>query len=145
MYTKTQLMRSLQRGYRHEVFSHSTMGLFDITLMREALSVGRLPATRETVLLSSFYAAMCTMREVDYERVVTLPDESWQDDPGIFILVPDSDGSTSYLMADGHHRCVRRRLEGKEDMVFWMVPLEHAIRSQSGALSYLDWKGERPV
>lgn len=142
--TKTQLMAPVLAGLQHECFEHSEAGLFDVTAMRQWLH--RVDAEKALVAhvpLSEIVDHIRAHRVTMEERVATLPEDSWREDPGIFIVLNTRNGE-EHLMIDGHHRALRREREGFTYMHFYMVPEEYAIRPRPGWTKnpFVDWGDE---
>jgi hypothetical protein len=135
--TKSLLMSYVSQGIHHECFEHSRLGRFDITTMRQrAASLG----DKVSVPLDNIIAFIREQRVVEWDRIEALTRESWQDDPGIFIVEEVVDGVPGGVMVDGHHRAFRRLMEGCTDMDFWMIPIEKALRPVPGFFhSGMDW------
>lgn len=136
---KSQLAKLVAKGRVHESFVHSTCGTFDITLMREfAQKNVRFSADGEVresevelVLLTineEVKQFIMQSRDVEEERIMELSEESWDRDPIMGVHYPD--GTT--LLIDGHHRILRRLIEGKTDVIAYMFKPEQIIRPQTG-------------
>jgi len=139
--TKGQLMAQVFSGHQRECFTHSDEGTFDISAMRAALPA-QLPHDSADVSLSQIIPFLAEHRVVEQARVQELSDWSWREDPGIFLVIPPKGGEgVTHLMVDGHHRAVRRHLEGMEDMRFYFVQLKDALRPAFGwvANPFVDW------
>lgn len=130
---KETIMAPVVAGYAHEAFTHETEGTFDVTEMREWIK-GH-PELLITVELSNLIGFIKENRVTDDHRIRTLPESSWRDDPGIAIECDDG----SMLMIDGHHRALRRELEGLHVMEIYAVPMKDAIRPQAGYMRGPDW------
>ena len=137
--TKAQLMDLVIRGGQRECFTHSEAGTFDVTAMRQAApQIGEI----QEIPLSNLLEFIAQSRVVDRDRVLSLPEESWRSDPGIFVVHEyDAAGVPTVTMIDGHHRAMRRALEGMETMQLWFIPIEKAIRPAPGWVTnpYVDW------
>lgn len=114
---KSQLMALVATGRMHEAFTHTIYGTFDVTVMREATKSG--VAERVLVPLYEINPFIRTTRVTEPERIAELRAESWEDDPGLGFDTPDG-----FLMLDGHHRALRREMEGKTHMYMWRFPYE---------------------
>ena len=123
--SKLQMMSMVLKAIHHESFEHSTMGVFDVTLTR-AWAIDNLEPV--LVYLKDIIPFIMENRVTEPARVMQLKDVSWRVDPGITIQT----GPDEYLMIDGHHRALRRNIEGEEDMLMYIVPLDKAIRPAPG-------------
>lgn len=136
--TKTQVMEYVIRGITRECFTHDGQGIFDVTAMRQrAHIIGEL----HSVYLEDIIPFILTERVIDEERVRTLSDASWQQDPAMCVVIPEQGGGVSHLMIDGHHRAMRRHLEGMDSIDMWMIPLTYVLRPEPGWEQHpaLDW------
>lgn len=137
--SKNQLMSLVASGRCHECFEHSEIGLFDITDMRaRASELGELAV----LSLEDITPFVVENRVIDDGRVKDLSETSWKNDPGIMIVLKrDSAGVPTVVMVDGHHRSIRRYIEGLVDMQMWMIPIEKALRPSEGWVKnpYIDW------
>ena len=124
--TKSGIMDLVARGLAHESFEHTEYGLFDVTEMRlRAQGLGE----RHTVDLMMIIPHLSgDEREIDMSRVRSLDYHSWMHDPAMFIQIGETDGVPDVIMIDGHHRAMRRRLEGLSDIDAWLIPIGRAIR-----------------
>jgi hypothetical protein len=125
------------QGIGRECFDHSELGRFDITAMREvAPQIGTLIG----IDLDCIHDHIRDNYVWEEERVLNLPDESWQNDPGI-VLVFMEDGVLTHCVVDGTHRVIRRHRERCDNMTFWEIPLEKAIRPgmEWGVLKTHNW------
>lgn len=125
--TKTRLMSLIASGMAREIFSHSEQGDFDVTGMREAAERALYHDKCEIVNidLSQLLGHIMESRVTEPERVMSLPESAWQDDPGLIIYYPEDN---SHLMIDGHHRAMRRNVEGKTTMMFYLLQPKDIIR-----------------
>jgi hypothetical protein len=140
--TKTQLMASVVAGLRHESFEHSIDGLFDITAMRQKCAAEEL-GERAILPLDGIIPFIRENRVIEMQRVLALDYESWKNDPGMFIVESyDDAGVPTGIMVDGHHRAIRRQLEGEMEMVVWMVPKDKAIRPGANWMRHPDDWGD---
>lgn len=135
--TKTETMKLISAGRIHENFEHSEQGLIDVTAMREQCKAGKFGPPLE-IGLDQIIPFIHEHRVFELDRVKELDAESWQHDPGIFVIVYERCG-ISHLMIDGTHRALRRRLEGLDMMLFYMIPQEHIIRPAPGFVQLTDW------
>lgn len=129
LFTKTALMSLIVQGVAKEAFTFcpddgSKPLVYDVTAMREwCRRVDADKAPIVNISLSQITPFVREHRDTEQARVVALPYDSWRFDPGIFLLMKDG----SHLMIDGHHRALRREIEGKTDMLFYMVEEQYAI------------------
>lgn len=114
---KSELMALVATGRVQEAFTHTIYGTFNITQMREATKDGI--AERVSVALYEINPYIRTSRVTEPERIHGLTTEQWRDDPGLGFDTPDG-----FLMLDGHHRALRREMEGKTHMDLWRFPYE---------------------
>lgn len=139
-------MARVMSGHERECFEHSTEGIFDITRMREFIKCRKIQGALCSVDLGQIIPFMEKNRVIDMERVQELDRRSWRDDPGIFIVLKeDNDGSgPTVLMVDGHHRAMRRYLEGFHTIRMWFIREEHATRPEPGWArnTRIDWGDE---
>ena len=126
--SKSELMSRVIQGHARECFEHSEQGIFDITAMREWAKMNTKPVW---VLLSDINPFIRTNRVTELERVNNLPRESWESDPGMFILIGSPPDET-HVMVDGHHRALRREMQGEKRMLCYVVPIAEAKRPQPG-------------
>lgn len=138
--SKSSLMSKVIAGQARECFEHSEEGIFDITAMREWAAANTKPVW---VLLSDIVPFIRTNRVTELERTISLPDSSWQNDPGMFILLGPS-GEETHLMIDGHHRALRREMQGEKHMLCYVVPMADAKRPSAGwyTNTQTDWGDE---
>lgn len=138
--TKAELMSLVINRGLHECFEHSEFGTFDVSAMREWCVENLDKCEIGAFSLSEVIPHIHTNRVTDAHRVMTLPDRSWQEDPAIFLVVKGEDHPT-HVMIDGHHRALRRGIEGEADMVAFFVPIELAIRPEAGWVKnpFFDW------
>lgn len=133
MTTKSEAMNSIIAGKRHEVFTHETLGCFDITGLRHLVAVFGPPLIRCTYDNmrapdgSDPFAYIVGQREIDEARCTELTDEQL-DDPILMVLCPagtNGPGET-HLIVDGMHRFVERKRRGKVDFMVHLIALEMA-------------------
>lgn len=137
MMTKSQTMELTKMGLSRECFDHDTWGQFDVTAMRaRAKELGTL----EVVPLHLILDHIKRHRVTEHARVMDLKDHEWKDDPGIIIFATEN-GVLWHATIDGHHRALRREHEGKDTMLFWMIPIEKALRPAEGwgTVPGLEW------
>ncbi len=128
--TKEELMRLVIYGEHHECFDHEHYGTFDITETRKMVEI--LGGHLQAVSLDQIVPFIREQRVTEEARIDGLHEDSWKHDPGIFLVVGETDGVPDVVMVDGHHRALRREKEGCEDMQMWFIPIENAIRPQEG-------------
>lgn len=148
--SKSEMVVLVASGIGHESFDHEQFGRFDITNLRNlapnAAYLSRLTgvACCEAVIypLAPIIAyAKSSARDTEEARIAELPQESWESNPGIAILMPDR----TTLLIDGHHRALRREREGKTDMRFWLWTWDAANKfgrvdtSSFAEVPGLDW------
>jgi hypothetical protein len=140
--SKLELMSYVIRGVSHECFEHSELGIFDVTEMRiAATKIGEL----KSVPIDMIAPFVMVNRVTEPARVMALDDASWKHDPGIMIVSEyDEQGVPTVTMVDGHHRALRRAIQGYESMDIWMIPLEKAIRPSPEWVKnpFFDWGEE---
>lgn len=124
--SKSYLMSRVAKGLNHECFNHSEAGGFDVTRIRE--KAREMGGQIVLIGLEDIIHHIYTSRDTEPARVMQLTEESWRDDPGIFIELKEENGSVSHLMIDGHHRALRRAIEGLETMRVWLIPFSEAMR-----------------
>lgn len=145
--TKSQMMRRVASGKCRETFTHSTLGMFDITaaraVVREMRERGERPhrcrfadlrADPSVVVEQSVMDWLITQREVDMARVAELS-PSQINEPVIHAVDPDG----SHYPVDGIHRMVRRAQEGREDFRYWAIPLALMPRPAPGVYADVPW------
>ena len=139
--TKSSLMALIARGVAREAYHDTVHGWFDVSAMRlRAAELGELVE----VPLEIVMPVVMNQRVAEPQRVMELKDESWRDDPGMFILFDfDENGIPNAMMIDGSHRATRRMIEGEQFMKFWFIPIEKALRPPPGFMSTtevgIDW------
>lgn len=135
--SKSELMCRVIEGGARECFEHSECGTFDVTAMREWAAANLQPVS---VRLSDINPFIRTNRVTEEKRVMGLPEDSWKHDPGMFLLLGEGDDIT-HLMIDGHHRALRREIEGETCMLCYVVPTAEAKRPQEGWFkdTHADW------
>jgi hypothetical protein len=123
-------MERVAAGHERERFVHPVEGIFDITGMRQSIKAGGEGDLR-SVDLDLVVEFIKENRTIDMQRVHELDTVSWRDDPGIFVVLkPDTDGTgATVLMVDGHHRAMRRHLEGFHTTWMWFIDEKHAAKS----------------
>lgn len=121
--TKDQVAALVASGKVHESFTHSVMGTFDVTLMRErAFS---LPMPIQSIALEpDTYTFIAMNRDIDSQRVANLTHQSWYCDPAILIHCKDD----TMLIIDGNHRIMRRFEEGMNHFLAFVFEEDEAIR-----------------
>ena len=139
--TKTQIMQLVASGRTRECFEHESMGMFDVTAIRRAIKKNEISFKLLCVALDQVVPFVRQNRETEPARVSELTWESYENDPGIFIELPDG----TSLMIDGHHRALRREAEGLDHMFFYFISLEQAIRPGENWVKhpFVTWEGER--
>lgn len=139
--SKTEVMQLVASGRTRECFEHEQLGLFDVTAMRRAIKENEISFKLLCVGLDQVVPFVRANRETEPARVQELTWESYENDPGIFIEIPDG----SSLMVDGHHRALRREAEGMDHMFFYFIPLDQAIRPSEGWVKnpFVTWEGQR--
>jgi hypothetical protein len=115
--TKTELMALVATGRVQEAFTHTIYGTFNITQMRKATADGI--AERVMVPLYEINPFIRVQRVTEPSRIADLTVEQWRDDPGLGFDTPDG-----FVMLDGHHRALRREMEGMTHMHLWRFPYE---------------------
>lgn len=148
--SKTRLMNYVIAGRMRECFSHSDQGEFDVTAQRAWCEQNALDEAKCQVInvgLEQIIPWLAEHRVVEDQRAAELPETSWLLDPGIFIHYVDIEaGTESHLMIDGHHRALRRHREGKDNMLFYLVPSKFIIRPSKDWIPnpWFDW-GDKMV
>lgn len=135
--SKSDNMKLISAGRVHETFEHSEQGLIDVTVLRQQCKDGKFGAPYD-VCLDQVVPFIHQSRVFEMERVKELDEESWRNDPGIFVILYERCG-ISHMMIDGTHRALRRRLEGLDGMLFYMIPQEHIVRPEPGFMQLTDW------
>lgn len=135
--SKSDNMKLISAGRVHETFEHSEQGLIDVTVLRQQCKDGKFGAPYD-VGLDQVVPFIHQSRVFEMERVEELDEESWRNDPGIFVILRDPSG-ISHMLIDGTHRALRRRLEGLDGMLFYVVPQEHIVRPKPGFMQLTDW------
>lgn len=138
--SKTAHMKLISSGRTHECFNHSEQGLIDVTVLREQCKAGKFGAPYD-IGLDQVIPFIHEHRVFELDRVKELDEESWRNDPGIFVILYERCG-ISHMMIDGTHRALRRRLEGLDGMLFYMVHQEHIVRPEPGFVQLTDWGDE---
>lgn len=140
--TKTELMALVIAGKNRECFEHSHFGMMDVTAMRTIVLSGRA-YDYVFVPLHLICDHIRETRVIDKERITTLPAESWQKDPAIFIIspAPHLPGGWEHTMVDGHHRALRREAEGLQDIRAAFIHERDIIRPPEGwgLRADMDW------
>lgn len=121
--TKDELAALVAAGKVHESFTHSEMGTFDITLMRQRAEKQKMPV-HEVLLNAEVYTFLATHRDIDQARIENLKYESWNCDPAIIIKCKDG----TMLVVDGNHRIMRRFEEGKDFFLTYFFEEDEAVR-----------------
>ena len=131
--SKSFLMSRVAKGLSHECFNHSDAGTFDITYIREHAQ--ELGGELGWIALDDVIYHIRATRDTEPARVMQLEKESWENDPGIFVELR-KDGEVSHLMVDGHHRALRRAIEGHTRMQVWMIPFSERMRPGAGWIQH---------
>lgn len=144
--SKTKIMQLVFDGICHECFSHSTEGLFDVTLMREFALQNPTKVDRWKAPLNLFLDHLRENYVFEGARVAELSEVSWQSDPGLIVLFSAPDDLDTTLIIDGVHRAMRREAEGQEDMEFFVFDESQIIRPAPGFVEnpFADW-GDKVV
>lgn len=139
--SKTEVMQLVASGRARECFEHESAGRFDVTAMRDAIKKNEISFKLLCVAIDQVSPFVRQNRETEPARVNELTWESYENDPGIFIEVPDG----TSLMIDGHHRALRREAEGLDHMFFYFIPWDQAIRPSEAWIQnpFVTWEGER--
>lgn len=141
--TKSGVMDLVARGLAHESFEHTQHGLFDVTEMRlHAPELGEKHLIDLAMVIPHLQG---DEREVDMSRVRSLDPHSWLYDPAMFIQIGETDGVPDVIMVDGHHRAMRRHLEGLTDMEAWLIPIDKVIRPNMEAMIRGPEWGEKEI
>lgn len=151
MTTKSEAMKSIIAGRMHEVFTHETMGSFDVTALR------MLVALRGAELHRCLYSQIRTpdgtegvayivgRREVDEARCKELTDAQLEE-PLLMLLCPAGVNGPreTHLLVDGIHRFVERHRRGKPEFWVHIVPLDMAPKIDMGKFRNVPW-GKKEV
>lgn len=140
----------VRSGELLESFHHATLGVFNITSMREHCRRARARGAEpylcafEDVSAENGHpdpmAFLVGNREVDMDRVAELTREDLED-PVIMVACPPgvNGSSETHLLVDGIHRLVARHDRGYKDFVLWMIPWDeaqvHRVRPDEGLMS----------
>lgn len=140
-------MGKVVSGHEHECFTDPAEGTFDITGLRQLIRIKAIPGELRSVDIDPIIAYIdgTTVKPgvtIDHSRVWQLGPESWRDDPGIFVVLKESkdkgidkgSDTRTVLMVDGHHRAVRRHLEGFHTIWMWFIHEEHVVRPTTGCV-----------
>ena len=138
--TKTELMQLVIDGKNEEVFEDTEMGMFAVTRMRKFAFENQNKVKFILVDLPSLVEAIKKFRVYEEERINTLNENSWRNDPGILILHPGP--PVAHTIIDGTHRALRRFKEGCKDMLFWAFDPSQAIIPLIYVESQYDWGDE---
>lgn len=156
MRTKLECMRLVAAGLVTEIFSHATMGQFDITRLRQAIGLlvdsGKMKRhrcdfndVRSEEPSNDPTAWLFSQREIDIDRANELT-AAQLDEPLLFLLCPpgtNGDGET-HLLVDGIHRMYARRQRKMTYFEFYLLPLQYAPRVDSRATREIKW-GEKDL
>ncbi len=138
MIKKTDLMREVARGRFTEIFSHTTLGAFDVTAMRHAAQLsGRKPALVD--LLPSIIAFIRESRDIDQERCLELSVDSVSKDPAMAVVMQDAEGKEEHLLIDGVHRILRRAIDGEKTFLCWFIPEAEIVRPDFTGKAMIEW------
>ncbi len=159
MTTKTEAAAMVASGLHMETFHHSTLGHFNITLLRVMIQAtnqlypGRLKLHfcrfDQMQMVDSVKADafdyLTANREIDPDRVSSLTAEQI-DEPLIFLKVPAglNGDQESDLLVDGIHRLCRRKREGLKSFEFYIVPMFLCPVVEDGDGAMIPW-GEKEV
>jgi hypothetical protein len=145
--TKSQIAARVAAGQDSEVFSHETLGHFDISKLRAAiLGAPNFKPDRFFFSALKFYDGesmdnpwkrLFDARDIDLARVNELTPEQIAD-PVIHLVVPprlaDNSPVTTHLLVDGIHRLYRRRQDRKPDYWSYVLPIDWAPRVPAWAI-----------
>lgn len=121
MVTKTEAMQQAsQFGSPIEQFEHELVGKFNVTATRKV--VEQLPQFLTLVDIRQMIPFL-TQYVIDQERVKQLSEQCWRNEPAIIV---EQDGK--HYLIDGVHRTFRRRIEGMECVIAYIIPIELAVR-----------------
>jgi hypothetical protein len=153
-FSKLEINLLRDAGIVREVFTHVTMGTFDIKQMRERIqretvASGRVPPLHrcrfDNMKMTDgrridVLSYLMQQREIDLLRCSQLTDEELKD-PLIYVLCPpgsNGDG-VSHLLIDGIHRMVERHRRGFPDIVFYLIPLRDAVMVDMSTHTEVEW------
>lgn len=144
MTSKSEVMRAIVAGKMREVFSHESLGCFDVTELRRLVALHGAPLHKCSY--SDMHAPgdadpfsfIVGNREVDYERCSELTDEQLEE-PLIMLLVPPNvvgEPHETHLMV---HRFVERKRRGKEFFMLHLIPLDLAPKVDKNFYRNIPW------
>lgn len=130
---KADLMALVVAGKCQESFEHHLDGVvthYAVTMMRNRAKAESWPIVRVDIdMIAPF---MMEYRVWDMERVMSLPEESWRNDPAMAAVTLEPDGTESHTFVDGVHRIVRRQLEGLRTAIFYEARGDQIMHPPSG-------------
>lgn len=151
---KSQVADLIARGVGYETFQHETLGVFDISSLRQMIARNKpkplycLYSELKMVdgVETDALQYLIEHRDVDMQRCAELT-ERQLDDPLIYVDCPPYPGepTPSQLLIDGVHRLVERKRRGKTGFYYFLIPLDQAPRIPERLLGLaLPW-GEKDI
>lgn len=123
--SKSQLMTMVARGEMRETFEHEEEGMFDVTAMREFARANLSPIQIDLDCVVDFVKEQ---RVHDMQRVYDLtPDQ--RDEPILYVCCTEpAPLPTTYLLIDGSHRVLRRKLDNFDHVDAYVLDRAQIIR-----------------
>lgn len=135
MVSKIESAGMVARGEVAEIFSHETLGHFDVTRARLLIQTFPQLFPRKTArfaesrmvdgIETDVWEYLFRARDICKDRVASLTAEELID-PAIFVEVPEGmngNEAKSHLMIDGIHRVFRRKQLGKPEYYLYLLPM----------------------